>query len=85
MLKTFADIPHEGTARRYVLTTPMSAVIIESGTRKVIVVPDNSIVDVTASLTGIEGLIEVKLNGATVLMFAEDILRRGKRASSASA
>jgi hypothetical protein len=41
MLKTFADIPHEGTAQRYVLTTPTSAVTIESGTRKVVPAPNS--------------------------------------------
>lgn len=85
MLKNFANIPLEGTAQRYVLTTPTSAVIIESGTKKVISVPNNSVVDVEAPLNGTQGLIEVKLNGATVLMFAEDILRLGERSFSASA
>jgi hypothetical protein len=84
-MKNFVKLPLEGTAQRYVLKTPISAVTIESGTRKVISVPNNSVVDVAAPLTGIQGLIEVKLNGAIVLMFAEDILQRGKRVSSAFA
>ena len=49
------------------------------------VIPNNSVVDVATPLTGTQGLIEVKLNGETALMFAEDILQRGKRVSSASA
>jgi len=52
---------------------------------KVMVIPNNSVVDVATPLTGTQGLIEVKLNGETALMFAEDILQRGKRVSSASA
>jgi hypothetical protein len=68
-----------------VLKTPASAVAMEDGTRKVMVVPNNSVVDVATPLTGTQGLIEVKLNGENVLMFAEDILQRGKRVSSASA
>ena len=78
-LKNSANIPLEGTAQRYVLTTPTSAVVIESAPRKVISVPNKSLVDVEAPVNGSQGLVEVKLNGATVLMFAEDILRPGKK------
>jgi hypothetical protein len=81
-MRNFVTLPLEGTAQRYVLSIPTSAVTTESGTRKVIVVPNNSVVDVAAPLTGIQGLVEVKLNGETVLMFAQDILQRGKRVSS---
>jgi len=83
MLKTKATLP--GIAERYVLKTPTSAVTMDDGTRKVVVIPHNSVVDVATTLTGTEGLIEVELKGETVLMFAEDLLQRGERVSSTSA
>jgi hypothetical protein len=85
ILKRFAKASPPGMAERYVLKTPTSVITMEDGTRKVMVVPSNSVVDVATPLTGIQGLIEVEVNGETVLMFAEDILQRGKRVSRASA
>jgi hypothetical protein len=52
--------------------------------RKVIVVPNESVVDVSLSLNGRQGLIEVRFNGETVLMFAEDIKQRGMPLAAAS-
>ena len=83
-MKRFAKVPLPGITERYVLKTPTSAVTMEDGTRKVRVVPNNSVVNVATPLTGTPGLIEVELNGETVLMFAEDILQRGERVSGAS-
>jgi hypothetical protein len=72
-------------AQQYLITTPTSAVAIEGRERKVITVPNDSIVDVSRPLNGLEGLIEVTVDGQTVLMFAEDIRQRGKPVSRASA
>jgi len=64
--------------QRYLITTPTSAVAITSGARQIIEVPNDSVVDVSVPLDGLQGLIEVTVNGEAALMFAEDIRQRGK-------
>jgi hypothetical protein len=65
-------------AQRYLIALPTSAVTIEGGARKVILTAKDSVVDVSLPLHGLQGLIEVTVNGGSVLMFAEDIRERGK-------
>jgi hypothetical protein len=72
-------------AQRYLITTPTCAVSMEDGARKAITVPNDSVVSVSLPLEELQGLIEVTVNGETVLMFAEDIRQRGKPVSRASA
>jgi hypothetical protein len=72
-------------AQRYLLNTPTSAVTFERGTKKIVALPDNSVVDLQQPLDGLQGLIEVTLNGETLLMFADDIRQRAKPLRGASA
>jgi hypothetical protein len=64
--------------RRYVMSSPISAVAIQRSARTVITVPSASVIAVAQPVDALQGLIEVALNGETVLMFAEDIRQRGK-------
>ena len=69
----------------YLLKTPTLAVATDAGgARRFVRVPSNSVVEVTSPIDGLHGLIEVSANGGPVLMFAEDIKERGKRALRAS-
>ncbi len=55
---------------------PTSAVISETGMKKIITVPRASIIEAPRMLSDLAGLIEVTFKGATVLMFVEDIRER---------
>jgi hypothetical protein len=70
--------------QRYLIETPTSAVTIEGGVRKVIMVPRDSVIHMSLPVDGLQGLIEVSFNGGTVLMFAQDIRQWGKSLSMAS-
>lgn len=43
-----------------------------------ITIPRSSVVDVPQTIEGLSGLISVKFNGESILMFAEDIQQRGR-------
>jgi len=72
-------------AKRYLITTPTPAVTTGRKAREFIMLPNNSIVDVSLPLDGIRGLIEVTVDGETMLMFAEDLRLRGRLVFHASA
>lgn len=80
-LSTFSIRGTPQMAQRYLIAIPTSAVTIEGRARKVILISKDSVVDVPLPLNGLQGLIEVTVNGGTVLMFAEDIRERGKPVS----
>jgi hypothetical protein len=69
--------------KRYSITTPTCAVRMEGGVNTAITLPNDSVVSVPLPLDDLQGLIEVTVNGETVLMFAEDIRRRGQPVSGA--
>ena len=64
-------------AQQYLIAIPTSAVTNKGVAHKVILIPKGSVVHVPLALKELHGLIEVTVNGETLLMFAEDIRERG--------
>lgn len=64
--------------QRYKIDIPTLVVAMQGAARMPITIPRSSVVDVPQTIEGLSGLISVKFNGESILMFAEDIQQRGR-------
>ena len=72
-------------SQKYVIGTPTLVVTVRADAPTTLRLPCDSVIEAPESLTELRGLIKVRYNGETVLMFAEDIQERGMLVSTASA
>lgn len=67
---------------RYLIGTPTTAVRTRDGQKDAFLLPGGSVVETPTSIEGKSGLVEVSLDGESIVMFAEDIQQRGRVISS---
>ena len=70
--------------QQYSLRTPTVAVSASEGTKKIVTLPTNAVVEVALAIDHEAGLVEVSVEGETLTMFAEDLRRHGRLMAQAA-
>lgn len=65
--------------RRYRMSKPTIALVIEEGRHVARTIPEGDIVAIDATLPDSSKLVEVTWNEKTVLMFSQDVKNRGEK------